>query len=155
MYHSLIFIDGETVKNTWDDWHLIPSSRPNVEQPSPSYKYVDIPGRNGSLDLSDYLTGSVAYSDRSGSFTFYVANEDPETLVPFNRNWASFKQTLAQFFNGRKILKMKLEDDPNYYYKGRFFMKAWSTGDNFSQISIEYRVDPFKYRVSNDRAVIG
>lgn len=155
MYHSLIFIDGATTKNTWDDWHLIPSSRPNVEQPNPSYKYIDIPGRNGSLDLSTYLTGSVAYSDRSGTLNFYVANEDPETAVPFNRDWATFKQTLAQFFSGQTVLKMKLEDDPDYYYKGRFYMKSWSTGDSFSQISIEYRIDPFKYRVSNNMAVIG
>ena len=154
MYHSLIFKDGNVTRNTWNHWHLIPSARPVVAQPTPTYKYVDIPGRDGSLDFSDYLIGRPTYSDRSGSFSFYVANEDPKTGQGFG-NWASRKQEIAQFLDGRKLLKMTLEDDINYYYVGRFYMKEWNPGENFSQVTIEYRVRPYKYRESDGQAVIG
>lgn len=154
MYHSLIFKDGTIVRNTWNNWHLIPSTRPVVAQPTPAYKYVDVPGRDGSLDFSDYLIGRPTYSDRSGSFSFYVANEDPSTGKGFG-NWASRKQDIAQFLDGRKLLKLTLEDDINYYYLGRFYMKDWQPGENFSMVVIEYRVKPYKYRESDNKAVIG
>lgn len=154
MYHSLIFKDGTIVRNTWNNWHLIPSTRPVVAQPNPVYKYVDVPGRDGSLDFSDYLIGRPTYTDRSGSFSFYVANEDPSTGQGFG-NWASRKQDIAQFLDGRKLLKLTLEDDINYYYLGRFYMKDWQPGENFSMVVIEYRVKPYKYRESDNKAVIG
>lgn len=157
-YHSLSFKyeeNGVTVnRNTWSNWHLIPSSRPVVAQPAANYKYVDIPGRDGSLDLSDYLVGRPTYSDRSGSFTFYVANEDPETGKKYG-NWVSRKQEIAQFLDGRRIMKMTLEDDMSYYYLGRFFLKEWASGENFSQVTIEYRVKPYKYKEGDGQAVIG
>ena len=46
MYHSITI--GS--KNTWDDWYLIPSSRPVVNPPKPKTKYIDIPGADGHLD---------------------------------------------------------------------------------------------------------
>ena len=154
MYHSLIFKDGTNIRNTWNNWHLIPSTRPVVSQPNVTYKYVDIPGKSGSIDLSNYLVGKPTYSDRSGSFTFYVANDDPKTGKSFG-DWASRKQEIAQFLDGRKTLKMTLEDDINYYYLGRFYMKDWQPGANFSTVTIEYRVAPYKYRESDNKAVIG
>ena len=154
MYHSLIFKDGNDTRNTWNNWHLIPSSRPVVVPPTPTYKYVDIPGRDGSLDFSDYLIGRPTYGDRSGSFTFYVANEDPNTGRGYG-NWASRKQEIAQFLDGKKILKMTLEDDINHYYVGRFYLKDWNSGEHNSQVVIEYRVKPYKYRESDGQAVIG
>lgn len=147
MYHSLIFQpDNEGRRyNTWSNWHLIPSSRPIVPQPSPVYKYVDIPGRNGSIDISDYLTGTVTYSDRKGTFTFYVDND--------KRSWASRRAELASFFNGRKM-KMWLEDEANYYYYGRFFLREWRTdaSSNYSQVTIEYQVSPYRYLSNGEEA---
>ena len=147
MYHSLIFQadnDGRRY-NTWSNWHLIPSSRPVVVLPTPVYKYIDIPGRHGSLDISEYLTGQVIYSDRKGSFTFYVDNN--------NRNWASRRAELATFFNGKKM-KMWLEDEPAYYYYGRFVLKEWRTdsNSNYSQVTIDYQVAPFKYLSNGEEA---
>ena len=46
MYHSITF-DNE--KNTWDDWHLIPSSRPLVAPPSIKSNYVDVAGVDGGF----------------------------------------------------------------------------------------------------------
>lgn len=146
MYHSLTFVDGNTTRNTWNNWHLIPSARPVVVQPTAAYKYVDIPGRDGSLDLSNYLIGRPTYSDRSGSFKFYVANDYGD--------WVGRKAEIAQFLNGAKEMKMVLEDDPHHYYLGRFYMKAWDPGANNSEVTIEYRVKPYKYRASDGGAVM-
>lgn len=161
--NSLIFVVGDfssdmvapsslTIKNTWRDWHLVPSSRPTMPEPNPTYKYVDIPGRDGSLDLSNYLIGRPTYSDLSGSFSFYVAQEDPYTARPFNKNWIELKDELALFFNAQTIMKMFLEEDDQHYYEGRFYFKGWQTNSDFSQVTIEYRVKPEKYAANIDWA---
>lgn len=143
MYHSLIFQYGDIKINTWDNWHLIPSARPVVAQPTPVYTYVDIPGKDGSMDLSDYLVGRPTYSDRTGSFEFYVAND--------YGNWASRRAEMASFLNGRKM-KVYLEDEPQYYYEGRFWFKQWTPDASHSKVTIEYRLKPYRYHASGKEA---
>lgn len=139
-YHSLIFqlYNDPSARNynTWDNWHLIPSARPVVAQPNPVYNYVDIPGSDGSMDLTDYLVGRPTYSDRTGSFEFYVEND--------HGDWASRRAEIASFFNGRRM-KMYLADDPQYYYDGRFFFRAWTPDASHSKVTIEYRLKPYRY----------
>lgn len=151
MYHSITFkkLDDKKPesKNTWNDWHLIPSTLPVVSQPTPTYKYIDIPGRDGSLDFSDYLIGRPTYSDRTGSFKFYVA-------PGYGNSWANRKRSIASYLNGKELLRMTLEDDVKYYYVGRFYMKEWSPGANFSEVTIEYRVRPYAIYEDNKREVL-
>lgn len=148
MYHSLIFeeygVNKPKSRNTWNHWHLIPSSRPCVAQAAATYKYVDIPGMDGQMDLTDYLIGRPTYSDRSGSFEFYVINDYGK--------WTERRTELTNFLNGR-VMKLVLEDDPNYYYIGRFYMKEWRPGTDYSTVSIEYHVKPYKYD-KNGKAVL-
>lgn len=130
----------EVLANTWADWHLIPSSRPSVVSPGIVSKYVDIPGSDGSLDLSDYLTGRVNYSPRQGQFAFVVDND--------HESWETIRQKMINFLHGKK-LKMRLEDDPYYYYEGRFTVGNWESGADHSSISIGYNVDPYKYKIES------
>ena len=145
MYHSLIFqADGETKKyNTWDHWHLIPSSRPTFVQPSPVYKYIDIPGADGQKDLTNYLIGRPTYSNRQGSFEFIVANGWGD--------WFVRRTELAKYFTGR-YMKCYLEDEPKFYYYGRFFFKDWKSDANFSKVTIEYQVKPYRYNKNGEEA---
>lgn len=142
-YHSVTFkyTDANKIErtfNTWTNWNLIPVSRPMIAQPNPIYTYVDIPGADGSLDLTDYLVGRPTYSDRSGSFQFYVINNDG------GKNWPKRKAELASVLDG-KIMKISLDDDRDHYYKGRCYFRQWSPGADFSQVTIEYRVGPYRY----------
>ena len=143
MYHSVIFQDGNIRYNTWDNWRLIPSSRPTIVQPTPVFKYVDIPGRDGQLDTTDYLVGRPTYSDRKGSFEFYVANDGVA--------WTSRRTQIASVLNGKKM-KMILEDEPNYYYYGRIFFKEWKPDPQFSKVIIEYQVGPYRYLTNGQEA---
>jgi phage-related protein len=82
------------------------------------------------------LVGRPTYSDRQGSFEFYVDNDYGD--------WASRRKEIAAFLDGRK-LKMHLEDDPNYYYEGRFYFKQWTPDASHSRVTIEYRLKPYRY----------
>lgn len=147
-FHSVIFTKNGTSKNSWDNFHLIPTARPDIPLPQRSFKYVDVPGRNGSIDLSNYLTGGAYYADRSGSFEFVVVQEYGGKIID-SRSWIERKRELANFFDGSEM-QVKLEDDSGYYYIGRvtFDANGWQTGDAYSSANITYRFKPFKYNAS-------
>lgn len=131
MYHSIYF--GE--KNTWDDWHLIPRSRPVVNPPKVKTHTVEIPGGDGVLDLTEALAGRPLYQNRTGSFEFYVENGF--------KDWAVLYSEILDYLHGRKML-MELEDDPGSYFSGRFSVNAWKSEEQRSIIAIDYDVAPYK-----------
>ena len=145
MYHSITFgeISGNEIvgKNTWDDWHLIPSSRPVIAQAPVTTQYINIPGKeDGPIDFSTYLTGDIQYGLRNGSMTFYVDND--------HEYWENIRYNIASFLHGKE-LKMTLEDDPALYYKGVFTFKEWKSESWNSSVTIEYVLEPYKYLIAS------
>ena len=127
--------------NTWTDWHLIPVSRPAFVMPQPVLRLLNIPGKSGSLDTTNLMGDTVLYGDRNGSFEFYVITE----LWP---SWAEAWQTIANALHGQR-LKAILDDDPNYYYEGRFSLNDFKSSQNRSTINISYVVAPYKRNILN------
>lgn len=131
MYHSITIGD----KNTWDDWHLIPSSRPLVAPPNVRTSLVDVPGTDGSLDITDVLIGRPTYTDRTGSWDFYVDNGYGK--------WSDRYSEIMAYLHGKRLTAV-LEDDPMFYYEGRFFVNEWRSDPYYSRITINYEVGPYK-----------
>lgn len=131
MYHSITFGD----KNTWDDWHLVPTSRPVFNPPKHKSLFMDIPGGNGLEDLSEVVSSEPIYSNRDGSFEFIVMNGYKE--------WQDLYSEIMDYLHGRKM-RASLEDDPAFYYEGRFTVNQWKSDKNWSKIVIDYNVNPYK-----------
>ena len=127
--------------NTWDDWHLIPTSRPVFQQGSVKTVYIDIPGGDGQLDLTESLTGYPVFNNREGSLEFIVANG-------YRRSWAEGFSRFANWLHGKK-LRVVLDDDPEYFYEGRFSLNEWKSNNDgtWSNITIDYNLKPYKYSV--------
>lgn len=138
MHHSITFGD----KNTWTDWHLVPTSRPVINPPEVKTQYVDIPGADGSIDLTESLAGRPAFSDREGSIEFVVLNDFD--IDGYNYNWITVYTDVMEYLHG-KSMRMVLDDDPEYFYEGRFRVNSWKSDANHSTITIDYRVSPYKY----------
>lgn len=134
MYHSVTFGD----KNTWDDWRLIPTSRPLFNPPALKERYVDIPGADGLLDLSTIFVNRPIFSNRQGSLEFLVEDQDTPWEVIYSR--------IANYLHGRHHRAI-LEDDPNFFYEGRFKLNQWRSNPSFSTITIDYSVGPYKKSV--------
>lgn len=133
------YVDFNTIANTWDDWRLIPSSRPSIAHPTIVTKFVEIPGANGMLDLTTYLTGKPVYGQRQGSLNFYVSNGFED--------WETIRGRIVRTLHGQRM-KMRLMDDPKYYYEGRFTVGQWESGASNSSISISYQLEPYKMMIS-------
>lgn len=135
MYHSVTIGD----KNTWDDWHLISTSRILFNPPSVKTSYVDLPGGDGTLDLTEVLAGRPTYNNRTGSWTFYVMNGYQE--------WYELYSDIMQYLQGKELDAI-LEDDPGFLYHGRFQVDAWRSDPTWSKIVISYNVGPYKKDVA-------
>lgn len=133
MYHSITI--GE--KNTWNHWHLYPESRPLVVPPKRKTNYVDVPGMNGILDFSEVLTGYPTYEMREGTWTFYVENGYGE--------WQDRYTEIMNYLQQGKKYQVVLEDDPNYYYEGYLSVNQWQSVKDYSKISIDYKLFPYKF----------
>lgn len=147
MYHSITIGD----KNTFDDWHLIAPIRPSVSPPEPKLDYVDILGRSGSLDYTEALTKAPRYSDRQGSWEFIVLNPGDlpnfqYTEEKYKYDWAYVYSKIMEYLHGKYFDRIVFDDDPEYTYKGRLWVNDWKSNSQWSQIVINYRLSPFKYK---------
>ena len=131
MYHSVTFGD----KNTWTDWHLIPSSRPLFNQPPVKTRFLEIPGAHGQLNMVTIATGRPVYGIRTGSLDFIVA--------PGYISWELAYSNIMNYLHGQ-TMTATLEDDLSYYYEGQFTVNSWKSGKSFSGITIDYTVKPYK-----------
>ena len=133
MYHSVTI--GS--KNTFTDWHLVPDSRPVIAMPEQKMVTVDIPGRNGILDLSEAVRHYPVFNNREGSLKFHVLNG-------YNA-WHVLYEEIANYIHG-KTLEVRLEDEPGWYYKGRLKVVSWTSNNDgtWSDIEIGYSLNPYK-----------
>ena len=145
--HSIKFGDG-TLQNgkfvgydTYEDWHLIPTSRPTIAAPGVETKFVTIPGMDGAVDLSTYLRKDrPAYGNRGGTFEFNVEND--------HEFWMTIYPKIINTLHGKKFKMVLDEDDPDYYWEGRFTVDKYEPGDgNWSTVSISYQVGPYKKKI--------
>lgn len=148
MYHSIKI----GIKNTWDDWHLVSSSRPLVNPPSPNTHFVDIPGGDGVIDLTDSISGRVTYGNRTGSWEFYVVNSGQLEYGVTYDEWYERYSDIMTYLHGR-VFDVILEDDPAYYYRGRLEVNSWKSDPGNSIIIIDYNLGPYKWALysQNDR----
>ena len=147
-HDPVTYDEFQAVANTWTDWHLIPSSRPTVAQPNPVLKIIDIPGSDEPVDLTTFLTGGVTYSQRQGSWSFYVVNGFAEHTQYVPQDWEALRMKIVNAIHGKKM-KVCLMDDPQYYYEGRLTVGNWETGSTMSSITISYQLNPYKIHIIN------
>lgn len=148
MYHSLYFTNEDNedwgdyhpanpsakVFNTYGSWGLIANERPVISMPPVKTQFTEQDYVSGSIDNTTTLTKVPTYGDRTGSITFYVTEPG---------NWPDTLLDLSAFFHGKR-LKMWLEDDPEYYYFGRWAVNQWGSSEKFSTIQLDYTLYPFK-----------
>lgn len=143
MYHSITFKEPGSNHswNTYDDFFLVPKSRPLLAPPTLKEEKVDIPGRlDGPLDYTGVLNG-FRFDYRSGTWEFYVLKREPRDGA-----WQDLYSSILSTLHG-KDLYVILEDDPLHYYKAYIEVGAWRTAKDYSSITIAYRAMPKRYNV--------
>lgn len=123
--------------NTWNDWGLLLTGKTDLEPPTVKTNYVAIEGMNGSLDLSEALTGEPTYEDRSFSASFCACDSSYEERRALLDN-------IINAIHGRKM-KIVEPDNPNHYLYGRVGLKNVNHRVSHSEFTVEMRCDPWRY----------
>ena len=120
------------------DFELQPTDV-QINYPEIKTYLIDIPGRNGALDLTEALTdGEVTFENRTIVMNFYCFAEDND--LP--QREAECRNAL----HGRKM-KIFFDSDPGYYYFGRLSVD-WMSESNIDIVSITADCDPYKYKLA-------
>lgn len=112
-----------------------------LSPPEPKTYTVDIPGGDGVIDLTQSLTGDVAYKNRQQTFIFMVVNPDSFERV---------KTDVSNFLHG-KGFDYQITMDPGYTYHGRFTVieydhTLYSYPGLVGTFSIKIDADPYKLK---------
>ena len=137
MEHTGIKIDD---KHTAKDWGLRMISMV-IPMPEPKTSYIDIPGADGSLDLTQSLTGDVPYNMREGVQYMFDASGGYE-------DWHTMTSEIANYLHGRKR-KVIIDSDPGCYYVGRLQLDSQKSSEIMNQIMITGTMDAYKYEVAD------
>ena len=132
-----IIKDNEKV-HTGDDLDLVQTSK-DIGMPDIQSYLVEVPGRNGLVNLTKGLTGEVTYQNRTLKFT-YVGIGKREDLL----------EILDQFNNYHGETLEIIDDDTNdYYYTGEATVKSsWS--NNILTLELDVNADPFRLALVAD-----
>ena len=102
-----------------------------IPVPEPQTNFVEIPGRDGALDLSEAF-GTVRYADRIIPLTLYAR-------APFDTLISAF----AADVHGRRM-NVIFDRDPTYYYDARVTVEDVERHAGYCELSLECRAKPYK-----------
>lgn len=121
---------------SFTDLHLI-QQKVEVSPAEPKLNVVDIPGADGSKDLSELPAGRITYKDRKIKWTFALYPGD---------DWQEKCDQVSNTLNG-KSCKITLYDDPWHYYEGRITIKSYKKDNMLRQITVEAVVRPYRLKI--------
>lgn len=126
--------------NTYYDFGLILTEK-KITPSEPKTKYVELDGVDGSIDLTEALTGEIPFSDRTISMSFWTDNgtrAEREALF----------HDITTKLHGRKINIIE-PDDPEHYYVGRIKVTPGENRIPFGEISITAECEPWRYNIED------
>lgn len=134
-----IIFNGEEI-HTGDDLDLVQEKK-TIEKPAIQSHTVQVPGRNGLLNLTKGLTGKVTYYNRTLSFQ-YFGSGDREHLLEL--------EDFMSKYHGQTI-RIIDDDRPGHYYEGE---ASVSTVLNHGYITITLTVDAQPFRLKTEPTIL-
>lgn len=122
--------------NLYQTHHILLESF-DIPMPEPKITKVSIPGRNGDLDMSEALTGYMAYDNR--------AIEVQLGIVGNNQNQK--KDEIIQLYGG-KIVHLEFSHLDGYF-KGRCIVKGvHQENDAHTSLQLRFDCEPYRYETA-------
>ena len=120
---------------SFEDLHLI-QQKVDVQPAEPKLKLIDIPGANGSKDLSELPAGRITYKDRKITWTFALYPGD---------SWEAKHSQVSNALNGIRC-EIHLFEDLDWHYEGRLTVKKYNKDKALRQITVEATCYPYKLK---------
>lgn len=136
IYGTEFIREDGNVAHTYGSWGMLQVGPAIISPPKVQTKFIEVTGRDGSLDYTTALDGNVHYESRDFETTLRCVATRAELPIIYSK--------ILNFLHGRK-LKAICDDDQNYYWEGRFEAKAPKWKKGYWEIDIKGTVDPYKY----------
>lgn len=108
----------------------------DLGSPEPKLVSVEVPYKDGALDLTDYF-GGVSYNNRLISMHFIM----PPVLV----GHMDIYHNVQKLLNGKRM-KIVFSSDQEYYYYGRLAVGAFAVDGDTWSFDIVADADPYQYK---------
>lgn len=121
--------------HSWDDWGLV---REKVSTPAPEpVRYtVEVPGRDGELDLTESVTPEIRYRNRLITCEFF--------LKP--GRWTELLSEIMSRIHGR-TMRVIDDIDPEYYWYGAVRYDEFASDEKTGKLIITVNAYPYKLAV--------
>jgi hypothetical protein len=126
----------EDCPDTWERWHLVPTGKVIFQPPEYKQNLLEIPGRNGPVDVNKYTFGRPVYGARTGDIEFIL---DPDYID----DWPDIYSDMMRYFQGQERCAV-LRDDRYFYYKGFFSVSELTPDESWDTVKLNYTLEPFK-----------
>lgn len=127
--------------HSYDDWGLYVTNTDCIGEPIQYTRYVEVPGRNGKIDLSETVSGRPIYISRAIKINLAGTR--------YRTSWDSIISTFRNEING-KVCKIQFDNDLGYYWHGRVCIKDFSSCLNLGTFTVDIpEADPYKYDVNS------
>lgn len=113
----------------------------SISPPEPKTHYADIAGADGSIDLTEALTGDVRYKNRTLDFSFTYEGDHSKQLSEYTK--------IGKYIHGRNM-RIIIDSDSNYYYQGRVRISKCEHQPGICTFDITCDVEPYKYDFGDD-----
>lgn len=124
-------------KHTYTDYGLYVTNNDPVEPPEVKAEYVEIPGRNGQIDLTEALTGYTVYNNRQ--IVLELGGKKR------SQDWPGFMSNFLNELHGQSVTVI-FDNDPSYYYVGRATVESdYEKGNEIARFTLTINAEPYKY----------
>lgn len=121
---------------TAERWDLVLASK-GIGEAEPKEEYVDIPSGNGSIDLTEALTGEIVYDDRDLDFAFTICHPREE--------WEALLRDIKSKIHGRRMV-IREPDDLGHYYIGRVKVDSVLPNRTIATLKVSAVCEPYKLK---------
>nr|DAP92240.1 MAG TPA: distal tail protein [Caudoviricetes sp.] len=115
------------------DLHLI-QQKIEISPASPKLNLIDIPGADGTKDLTEALGVGVKYNDREIVWTF--------ALYP-GADWSAKQSEVSNAINGKR-LQIVPDGIGDWYFDGRIKVDSYASDKLLQQITVKAICKPYK-----------
>ena len=127
--------------HSYSDWHLYVANNDCIGEPKQYTNYIEVPGRDGKIDLSEALSDKPMFTSRE--IKIYLAGFRDTT------NWESVISSFRNHIMGR-VCRIVFDTDPQYYWRGRVGIIDFKPVKEFGKFLLEMPdADPYKYNITS------
>lgn len=122
-------------KHSIDDWGLFLTKKV-ISPPEVQTKFIEVPQRDGKIDLSESLTGLVKYNNCVIELELKFKDEIGNYSTRFSE--------IKNYCHGKRM-QIIFDDDLDNYYIGRIVLDKTEVASKIGVISIKAECEPYKY----------